>query len=323
MKSHLLITTAILGLSTAAFAGDRDAIEYDVSSKTTFRLGAGYLNLHANEIAFGGDGQVTEPNTLSHLEWDTEGALSLDLGLEHEISDRLTFFVDGVIGLTKDNSHMVDYDFLRDGSPVLTDRSLHPATELDHYYQIDLGIDYTLIESDKVDLALRLGVRYTDVKWTAFGGSFVYTDDPNNGPLNNDVGTFPAGEVIEYRQQLPGAYLGPQASVKASERLTISGGGIAGLSFSSQDTDFHFLRGDLFKNDFDPAAIYGGNIGVDYLLTPRTTLYLKGNYDRYALMKGSTEISDLDGGNRESFGGDAAGATLESWQVKAGLKINF
>src|SRR5690606_31157553 len=88
-----------------------DAIQIvEAAPRATFTLGFGYLDVKADEVVYGGPGNNNE---LSHLIWDSEGVLTIDLGLSYDITNRLSIFSEGIIGLA-DDSHMVDYDYLGD-----------------------------------------------------------------------------------------------------------------------------------------------------------------------------------------------------------------
>ncbi len=297
-----------------------EAIEtIEITPRTTFAFGLGYLDLHADEIVYGGPGNNNE---LSHLIWDSEGVLIVDLGLSYDITKRLSIFAEGVIGLD-DNSHMVDYDYLGDNTSW-TDRSLHPRTKLKHYYQADLGFDFTVIKKPTFQLDFRLGARYTEAAWDAYGGSYVYSSDPKSGAIRDDVGNFPDHEIgISYRQRLPGVYLGPKIEWAVFERLSVRAGGLVGVTYAKEDRDRHWARDLVFEVDLESRPFYGGMLEFEYALTRNMQLYVEGNYDYYSLAKGPTTISNTVTGEVYRIGGDSAGAALEAWQVKAGVKLHF
>lgn len=321
--SRALITAFGLGccLSAPGMAGEIPADAVQVAERepaTAFTAGFGYLQARAHELVYGG---ASPEGELSRLIWDTEHALLAHIGLRHTVEPRLDLFVDFSTALA-DQGHLVDYDWLGSGAEW-TDRSRHPDTGLDHYFHLDAGADWSLLDWGGLSLSARGGFRLVDVSWTARGGDYVYSSAPDEGGFRDERGTFPAGEAgISYRQKLPGLYLGPQATWETG-RLTWRAGALAGLTLGPSDRDHHWDRNLLFVEDFDSRGFFEVSLGVSYALHDTAELYLEGIHERYQLMKGSIWQRDTATGATEFYGGDSAGARFESWQFRTGIEIRF
>lgn len=100
-------TTTLSTLSGDIFCYDP---ELNLNCKKTKRssvwAGFGQLKARAREIVYGGPGGHNG-DELSHLIWDTDNALTFNLGFTGEINDRWNLFFDGSISLGPDNSEMV------------------------------------------------------------------------------------------------------------------------------------------------------------------------------------------------------------------------
>jgi len=291
----------------------KDCFEPNTKRRSVW-AGFGHLSARANEYVYGGPGGPGG-DQLSELIWDVNNALTFNVGFEGEINDCWNLFAEGVFSLSADDSHMVDYDWLYPTSDW-SHRSEHPDTDLNHYVQVDLGLDFKIFESDCLAVTLRGAYRYTDIAFDAYGGSYIYS----TGGFRDDAGTFPGGVAISYRQKLPGVYIGPRIGWSVNERLRVKGGVLAGLTFNPVARDHHWLRETLFVDNLEGNAFYGANLGIDYALTDCTVLYVEGSYDHYEPTRGYTEITSPLGYGVTPHG--SAGAELETTQIKAGVRFD-
>jgi outer membrane protease len=288
------------------------------SKKSLLTFGVGHLQASANEVVYGGPGPGD--GKLSELNWKTEHAVTLQIGVTRNLLPRIDLFANGTYGYEA-NSDMVDTDWLGFDANW-TDRSRHPDTSLEHYFQGEVGLSWLAWDRGPWQLFLRGGFRYTDIAWAAHGGSYVYSTFPPF-TFRDQQGDFPNGALgIAYRQKIPGVFLGPQFSC-ALGRLTLRGGGLAGMSISPSDRDRHWAAGSIFVEEFDQQVFFGGNVGLDYKLENALTLFFEGVYDKFPLMKGSSQFTDLATGETQLEGGAAAGASLETWQIRGGVRLPF
>lgn len=286
--------------------------------RLSLTTGIGYLQATADEIVYGGPSRDGE---LSHLIWDVEHAAIWHVEGRLKATPDLDLFARFATHLDADG-YLVDYDWLGTGDDW-TDRSLHDDTALDHYFQTDAGAAWTFHESEALSLAAQFGFRYTDISFTARGGDFVYSTDPTGGLFRDDRGSFPAGEPgISYRQQWPGLYLGPEATW-ARDRFSVKAGGLAGIALSPSDRDHHWDRNLLFVEDFESRGFFGAHLALTQALTDSVSLNLEALYEYWQLAKGSTRVTDTATGEVEIYSGEAAGARLESWQLRLGVSVAF
>ncbi|MEQ1841292.1 MAG: omptin family outer membrane protease, partial [Verrucomicrobiales bacterium] len=181
-----LVLASRLMAGESVIVDPKEVVIGPVGAKAEFTFGFGHLQAGADEFVYGGFG----PNDqLSELNWDTLHAMTVEVGATHRLTRRIKLFATGVFGMDG-NSGMVDYDWLGFDSRW-TDRSQHDDTELEHYFQGDLGISSEIYAKDGFDLSLRGGFRYTDVAWASFGGDYIYSTFAPLGLFRDDVGNFP------------------------------------------------------------------------------------------------------------------------------------
>ncbi|MGO7258939.1 omptin family outer membrane protease, partial [Rhizobium brockwellii] len=67
------------------------------------------------------------------MNWESNWMTLFTLGVDAQFDNDLSVKSSVEIG-TGGNGHMVDYDWISPGHDYWSDRSIHPLTELDHYF---------------------------------------------------------------------------------------------------------------------------------------------------------------------------------------------
>ncbi len=317
LRNSLMASILILGLaSTTGHAADT-SLYTNADKSFTLTGGVGVMNIDAGEFVYSGD------YTVSRLDWTSRGialfTVNGTLELPHEIQLKASVST-GIGG----DGHMVDYDWIYPGNNGpnglgdWTDRSISPDTDLDHYWAATIELSKPVYSTDDTSLSLGGGFKYTDVKWTAYGGSYIYT----RTTFRDSAGDFPDGEKgISYRQQIPVLY----ASAAMSHDMgnwTLGAGLKGGLSLGIEDVDDHWMRDLRFYDSIEPAPMLGTDLSVAYNVNENTAFYLAGGVEKVFRKVGDTEIVDTLGGTR-STEENGAGADFQSMQVSFGLKMKF
>lgn len=308
------IVALVLGVALCGQAYADDASDAGGSpGNFTISGSIGAAMLQADEYVFNPDGSKG-----SHLIWESDGVPVATFEAEWRAPEtRWALLGSLTLGLTRD-SYMEDYDWF-DPDRDWTHRSRHPDTDLDRYVALDVGLRYDLLRREEGALGLLGGFRYTDVKWTARGGDYLYT----NQAFRDTAGSFPDGEKgISYHQMLPALYLGPTGSLEV-QGVTLSASVVGGVSFSARAVDDHWMRDLQFHDDFEPAPYLGVKARADYPIATAVSLFVSTDYERYFEAKASTTINDTVTGESEYIPGDAAGGSFEALRVNAGLSLRF
>jgi outer membrane protease len=304
----LAASIALLSIPVAAQAGDMLLSSAD--GTVIFRGSYGITAVKANELVYEGKTKV------SQLIWKSQG-ISTFTGDATLALDK-SFYVEaiGTVGFGG-NGHMADYDWFNPGGPW-THRSQHPDTRLDHYFALSLEAGREILSYDGTAVSLGGGFKYTDVKWSAYGGSYVYSDSG----FRNDRGNFPDGEKgISYQQQWPVPYLGINAS-HTEGAWTFGSALQGGIAIDADGTDDHWMRDLRFIDHFDTTPAVMISASAEYEFRPDTAFYLSGSFDHMFRTRADTDEIDKLTGGKHKFP-DGAGADYQSMTVSLGLRGKF
>ncbi|MBY3225597.1 omptin family outer membrane protease [Rhizobium laguerreae] len=300
-------------VATPSWAAANNALSSDDGNFVVFG-GPGLANIKAQEFVYEGD------RKLSQLNWESKGITLFSVGVDGQFDNDWSVKGSVEIG-TGGNGHMVDYDWDDGEHDDWSDRSIHPLTELDHYVAGAIQLNRIIYGNEISSIAVGAGVQYTDVKWTAYGGSGIYSSE---GGFRNDPWKDPDWERgISYQQQIPIGFLSLSGKYNFGDDLTISGDLQTGLSFGIKDTDDHWLRDLRFHDDIDPAPTIGATVALDYAVTPTASLHLSGSFQRVFNSRGETQEEDTEEGTRFAWQKDAAGANFQLMSISIGLKVTF
>lgn len=308
-----VLMTLTLGMP-AAHAGDLLASSADGAAWLSG--GVGLMNIEAHEYVYLGS------NKASQLDWDTSGVVvyTASAGVSLEGNWHVQGKLD--VGFGGDG-HMVDYDWVpgfaidqsKDG---WSDRSIHPDTRLDYYFSgaIEIGRDIFTDETSSVSVGG--GFKYTEVRWDAFGGSYIYSD----GGLRNDIGELPTGlKGISYKQKIPTIFVGFDGST-SFDRLTLSGGIKGGVTLGIDDQDDHWLTETRVFGSMKPAPVLMLNAAVDFQLTDTASLYFSGNLENVFRKRGDMNSIDTTSGNATLYK-NAAGTSIKTISIQMGFRARF
>lgn len=154
-----------------------NAISEDISEKTytdvNYNLsgGIGYSWIKADEIVY------DKGNRISHLIWKSQMPV-LNGKITADINEDVTFSGNLKVGLLG-SGNMHDYDWRSNIVSFRgydfnnwTDHS-QSETELDRYISLDIALGHNFIITPQNTLNVHGGFKYTNVKWTAYGGDYV------------------------------------------------------------------------------------------------------------------------------------------------------
>ena len=278
------------------------------------------INASIGAMYLQGDDKVVNGNyTVSHLIWQTKtpvlrGSIAVDFG--NGLSASLEGSTAGF-----GSSYMEDYDWLRgdDTFDNWSHRSQHPDTQVDHYYTGAAALGYELVNHDNAVVRAHAGLKYTDVQWTAYGGTYLYS----GVGFRDTPGTIPDGTaVITYRQQLPELFLGVDGE-EYYGNFRVGGLLRGGLTFLAVATDDHWLRNLRFVDTLYVAPTFTAGVDVGYALGRNAELFLAARYDHIFEQRGDTRTYNIATGAPLDTYIDSAAGALRSAELTAGLKGKF
>jgi outer membrane protease len=291
------------------------------------RGGFGAIGIEAQEHVFV---QAGSGNHLSLLVWQSVAPMAT-IGVDVNLPDDWTVKARARAAMSGD-SYMQDYDwfgpdFINYSFDNWTHRSQHPNTNLDWYLDASIAIGRNLIVEPNAKLNLNGGLRYTDVQWSAVGGSFVYSDFTVDNPGNNFhayTGNFADVPAITYRQQLPVLFAGLDAEVSDGE-LTYRAEAQAGMTFMGLATDHHWMRTPplRFLDHIKPTPVVALSASATYDFSDNLGAFVEGSVEKVFMGRADAETYDHTTGALLSRTADTGGAELGTISLSAGIKGSF
>ena len=317
----LLCSTAV-----PAFAADFGATDDTAFGGVTFWGGVGVAYLEANEYVYAGPGSS---NVMSQLIWQSTAPI-LSGGFDVELPEGWTVAAKAQFAISGD-SYMEDYDwfgpdFVSYDADDWTHRSQHTDTNLDWYFNGSLLIGHDFALDENVTVNLNGGFKYTDVQWTAFGGTYVYSDIDIDNPGDNYhayTGSFLDGEKgITYRQSFPALVAG--ADIEADlDALTLAAGVQGGFTFYGTGDDHHWMRDLNFVDTLASAPLLAAHASAAYEIADGMTLFAEGTIEKVFTARGDTDAYDIPTGDYIESYSDAAGGDLFAASLSLGVKGTF
>jgi plasminogen activator len=305
---------AVLSSAALAQAFDAGRIESPNAGETiSVTPLVGYLRSTATENVYD---PANRSNKISQLDWKAD---AVTLGGRAAVRPFEGVTLRGSIwAAVSSDAYMRDRDWLLgyQGADSWTHQSIHPDTRVPKAWQADVSAAYTLTNFGDVSIAGLAGFRHYDIKYRAYGGSYVYSVNR----LRDTVGTFdPARLGISYRQQWDTPYLGLGAYYRG-ETLSVAGEIYGSFASYGRDRDYHALRYTLFTETYDPTGMIGASFGLDYRLTSVFSLTGRVDYTKYLEARGGTRIYNGATGQFIRVPKPGAGADSETLNVSVGVK---
>lgn len=284
--------------------------------EVTLRAGFGYSWITANEYVY------EDGNRISRLIWESQAPV-VTAALKVELWENVVFSANGKVGLSG-SSHMRDFDWVGPyarsyAAQDWTHYSTHPSTSLDHYVDIDaaLGRRFTLGEGRH--LTLQGGFRYTDIKWTAHDGPYLYSRNGFRDTAKLDYTSLPA---IDYQQRYAGLFVGAETEFRL-EAWTLTALVKGGVTFSANDTDHHYFRQLRFEDDIGSLPFLTVGARADYALSASAGFYLGVELDTYFRGTGDASMYDNVTGELLDVFKDGSGMDFQATTVSAGFRLAF
>jgi outer membrane protease len=182
-----LVILSTVALSFPASAQAADSLMTSADGAVVFRGSYGITAIEANELVYEGKSKVSQLIWKSSAVSTFTGDVKVDL-------DRFFLRATAAIGIEGDGN-MRDYDWFVAGKPW-THRSIHPDTRLNHYFAGSIEAGRAILDYDGTTVSLGGGAKYTDVKWAAWGGSYIYSDPASGRTAASSMTTTRASATV-------------------------------------------------------------------------------------------------------------------------------
>ncbi len=301
------------------FMSDDDQSHADPNQNFVLRGSVGIAGITANEHVYY---FTTGPQNLSLLKWESLAPMaSADAKLRLGDAWTLRGHIDAAMS---GDSTMTDYDWLGFSPSLSFDdwdhRSISPNTSLDWYLNGSLAIGRDMPVSDAFTVNFNGGVKYTDVQWTAKGGTYIYS----TAGFRDTTGTIPDVNAVRYRQQLPTAFLGADATIKDGA-WSLDATTKVGLLVSAQSQDHHYLRVPpmIITDNLSWGSMASIDARLGYDISEHLGAFLEGSYEKVVATHTPSTYTNMNTGAVLSQSNTVGGAELDTWSLKAGLKGQF
>lgn len=199
-------------------------------------------------------------------------------------------------------------------------RSISPNTSLDWYFSGDVAVGRDLPINEVLTVNLNGGFKYTDVRWTAVGGTYTYS----TSGFRDTEGTIPDVAAVRYRQQLPTIFAGLDASI-VDGPWSLEAGGKAGLVVYGQSTDHHYLRTPpmVIVDQLTYGQVLSGNAKLGFEFSKNLGAFVEASYEKMFSGHTPTDYYNMNTHDLMIHDDSIGGAELQVLSLTAGLKGHF
>lgn len=308
MKRGLIILCMAFGATPSAGRAE-DMLMTSADGAVVFKGSYGITAIESNELVYQGKTKISQLIWQSTAVSTFTGQVKIDL-------DRFFVRATGTIGVGGDG-YMRDFDWQIADKPW-SDRSQHPDTRLNHYFSGSIEAGREVLNLDGTVVSLTGGFKYTDVQWSAWGGSYVYSF----GSFRDSRGKFLDDQRgITYQQQWPVPFLGLDLQ-RSEGAWTFQGSFQGGLAVDGTGTDNHWVRSLLFVDHVDVTPAIMASASVEYEFRPATAIFVSGALDKIFRGRADTDAHDTVSGAHDQYK-NSAGADFLSGTISLGLRGKF
>jgi outer membrane protease len=300
-KMRVLVGLMMFGQWAVAHAQSTQEQRFQLGS-VEVNLGVGLLNGQSREKAY----RVNDGGKkISQLNWDIKQLPTLHLGLTFHPLRWLSLEASGWTKMAKGDSHMKDYDWLKDDRSDWSHYSDHPDTRIQKAWQAEVAATVWALKRDDLALGVMLGYQHNEFGWQARGGRYNYSSRSGYRDVSGD---FPAGlKGITYQQTYDTPYVG-LVGLYSLGAWTLESRFKYSQWVKAQSFDEHHLRDLTFAgNSGNKGRMQSLAANVSYRINPQWTVKAGIDHQVYAEAKGSVVMKNLETGNRDTFSGKSGG----------------
>ncbi len=279
-------------------------------------LGSGYLTGESKELVYW---PTFGNHKASELTWKIDNMFMVGVGAQMKVRDWMAVNFNGWFKAFDGEGTMDDYDYLIPGSRDWTDWSHHEKTDVTAGSIVDLGVEFSFVRTDVLQLKGLAGYKRDNFSWEAYGGEYTYSDDGgfrnSTGSLSNSVAS------IGYEQTFTSLYFGLGMAAKFAA-FELSSRFIYAPFVQGEATDYHYLRNLVTYDDADDGDMIGFDVAGSFLLSQHLSIDMGYSYQRYDTMQGDSEWHYEDSGVVYFFA-DGAGMDQTSSLISLAFRYTF
>ncbi len=257
---------------------------------------------------------------ISELIWRLNDVKLLGITSSIDITPKVTFSGMFKMNINTFQSTMDDYDWLALSlTDKWTDWSNHPDTTVKRVLKIDINFKHKTIITKNGNLYTQIGFKHDQFKWTAKGGSYIYS----RNALRDTTGNSPNGmPVISYNQYFNSLYIGLGTNYK-KQNLIINTHILYTPSVKIKDEDTHHARNLYFEDSFSNGTLIEYGLNLSYIINKQFSFIASYITTDYKLRRGDTKVSDANTGEVYGIYLDSVGISHKSNLLSCGIKYSF
>lgn len=302
------------------FISDTDQAAADPNENFALRGSIGMGSIKANEHVYF---STAGTQNLSLLVWENTAPIAnVDLRMRFPGQWTLRGHIEAAL---PGQGKMTDYDWIPPyntgfGMDDWSHRSISPNTRLDWYGTADIAAGRDFAINDALSVNTNVGFKYTDVQWTAVGGTYIYS----SGGFRNDIGVIPDAPAARYRQQLPTLFAGVDATVNDGA-WSLEAGARAGLIVWGHSRDDHYMRTPprYTWDDLSWGQMLSADARLGYKFNDHLGMFLEGSYEKTFAAHTPSDYRQISDNSLMFTANGLGGAELDVAKITAGLKGNF
>lgn len=309
-------TALLCALVPPAFAEAGDPVFRSLDGTAELSGGFGFRNITSNELVYWNGQRV------SQLIFTSKHVRVLSAEMKINLNSGWIFRASGGIGSGGDG-HMEDYDWISPyatgtGDDDWSHQSIHPDTRLNRFFEASAEVGHLIAANASSRLDVSAGFKYTNVKWSSWGGSYTYS----SGGYRNTSGTISSTlKGLTFEQRLPVVFAGLNSET-VTGNWTTSIRLRGGFTVGARDIDDHWLRNLRFYDHYKVAPVLAGEASAEYHINHRVSAFASASYEKIFRAKGDIYQVDTTTGVTTKYSG-AAGGDYESLGVSVGLRGKF
>lgn len=279
----------------------------------------------ARELVYAGAAQSGVPSDykISELVWDIESLTMAGGTVALQLGEKMRVNAGAWININEGDGGMEDYDWTN--PRISWDYRSESEVDIEAAYSIDVNASLALFEMGPFMVSGLLGYKHDFWEWSDFGGTYVYSTDPNNGAapyvFRGYPGSFGGENGIDYEQTFDVPYFGAQV-VTAGARMRASAYLLYSPRVKAEDKDHHIMRNAYFREEFDGGDYIAAGVDITADLTDR--FFLSGSIDAQVIPEITGDMYAKEGPDgEESKIPDGAGIenSVVAVALSAGMRL--
>lgn len=259
------------------------AIFLNASNFTNKSISISSINSTSHEYVYQNDFKLSE------LIWETKDVSLLGLEFDYLLRKDSILNFSYKINISKGDSLMNDFDWLKNDASNWSHWSNHPNTKLENFSILDINVKQYLEDTNNLNIYFTLGYKIVEKKFKAYDGTAIYSTKTG---FRDSFGSF-SGLGITYKETFNSLYLGIGGNKKYN-KFNLKTSFKYSPFVDATNSDTHHFRSFTNENKFDQTTMQAINIDLEYNYTKSLLFVIKYENVAYEETRGTTTRTYYD-----------------------------